>query len=409
MAIESITLLGSSSGRNAGDAALIGAIMDSIDETLGRKIRYEIPTINPRYIREEYANNTVPIGMMPYHASIKMLGLPTWRSINRTDLTLIFDAILFDRSLYNPLFNFLWSISKMLPAAKRKGKQIGYFNVGGGPVNTEAGKRILKDLSEHIDFITSRDPASERIFKEIGVENPRRLVTADAAVGLTPASAEEIAPIFQKIGLDPKQEIFAINVNRYIDTWADDGSRESIGIDKFTDVYAQSLDHIAEKLQVPILFVNTQHHDIEISEKIVAKMKQHTPTKFVNNKDYNHAKIKAVLGQCDLLFGMRLHANILASSAMCPIIGLAYQPKVDFYFESLGIPEYSLSFDHFTVDEVTAFLLKGWEDRHKLRGVLDDMIPKLQARAHSSAQFVKAIDEGGDLDEVLTRLQRDNP
>ena len=50
--------------------------MDSVDETLGRRIRYEIPTICPGYIRDQYDNDTVPIGMMPWHASVKMLGHP---------------------------------------------------------------------------------------------------------------------------------------------------------------------------------------------------------------------------------------------------------------------------------------------------------------------------------------------
>lgn len=51
---KTVTLLGSSSGRNAGDAALIAAIMDELDRTCGRRLRYDIPTGRPRYIRENY-------------------------------------------------------------------------------------------------------------------------------------------------------------------------------------------------------------------------------------------------------------------------------------------------------------------------------------------------------------------
>jgi polysaccharide pyruvyl transferase WcaK-like protein len=403
--IERITLLGSSSGRNAGDAALIAGIMDSVDETLGRRITYEIPTICPSYIRDQYDNDTVPIGMMPWHASVKMLGIPTLRSVLRTDLTLIFDAILFDRSLYNPLFNFMWTLDKMLPYAKKQGKQFGYFNVGTGPVNTPAGKKILQRLSEHADFITLRDIASEDILADVGVQNPRRIITADAAVRLKPASPERVNEIYRAIDLDPDQPILAINVNRYIDTWADDGSRESMGAETFSDTYARALDAVAGELQVPILFVNTQHHDIPIAEAIMAKMQPHTATRIVNNREYNHYEIKGVLGRADLLFGMRLHANILGSSAMAPIIGLNYQPKVKFYFDLLGLNDYTISFDDFSVEGLKAHLLKGWADREKIGEILQRRIPKLQDRAHSSSQFVKAIDEGGSLDDVLTNLQ----
>ena len=85
----------------------MAGIMDSVDSAVGRRLTYEIPTIKPRFIKETYPNITRPISLMPWHGTVKMLGLPTLRSILRTDFSLIFDAILFDRSLYNPLFNFL--------------------------------------------------------------------------------------------------------------------------------------------------------------------------------------------------------------------------------------------------------------------------------------------------------------
>ena len=67
--------------------------------------------------------------MLPWHGSVKMLGLPTLRSILRTDMSLVFDAILFDRSLYNPLFNYLWTVSRLLPLPKRRDNSTGFYNV----------------------------------------------------------------------------------------------------------------------------------------------------------------------------------------------------------------------------------------------------------------------------------------
>lgn len=403
--INSITLLGSSSGRNAGDAALIAGIMDAIDDTLGRPIKYEIPTINARYIRDEYRNNTVPVSMMPWSGSVKMLGIPTYRSIMRTDLTLMFDAILFDRSLYNPLFNFMSTLYLMLPHAKKKGKKMAFFNVGAGPVNSDHGKKMLKELSEIMDFITVRDGASYDILKDLNVQNPRILTAADAAVNLRPSGDDEAKAIIQSLGIDPNDEILAINVNRYIDTWADDSNREPMGVEKFCQVYAEALDKVYEKIQKPILFVNTQHHDIEIAENIMGKMK--TNGKFiVNNREHNHYKIKGILKQCSLLYGMRLHACILGSSALTPTIGLNYQPKVDFYFTSLGIKDYSISFDEFSPEGLEKHILRGWEDRDHLQQVLNTEIPKLQQKAHDAAYLVKAIDEGSSIDDAFTNLQQ---
>jgi len=99
--IHSVTLLGSSSGRNAGDAAIMSGVMDSVDAAVGSRLLYEIPTIKPEFVRNNYQNDVRPVSMLPWNFSVKMLGLPTYRSVMRTDLSLVFDAVLFDRSLYN--------------------------------------------------------------------------------------------------------------------------------------------------------------------------------------------------------------------------------------------------------------------------------------------------------------------
>jgi polysaccharide pyruvyl transferase WcaK-like protein len=208
MPLQSATLLGSSSGRNAGDAALISGIMEATDAACGTPLRYEIPTIRPAYIRNHYpGSHTVPISMMPWALSVKMLGVPTYRSLMRTDITLIFDAILFDRALYNPLFNFMSTLYLLLPAARRRGRRLGCYNVGTGPVNTAAGRRILRELSEIMDFITVRDQDSYDILRDIGVRNPRLFIGADAALNVRAADPRIADAILGRVGLAPEQEI----------------------------------------------------------------------------------------------------------------------------------------------------------------------------------------------------------
>ena len=218
--INDITLLGSSSGRNAGDAALISGIMESVDAACGKDLTYEIPTPRPSYIRDNYHNQRKAISMMPWHLSMKMLGVPTYRSIMHTDLTLLFDAILFDRSLYNPMFNFLSSLYLMLPKARREGKRMACFNVGAGPITTKTGRKMLREVGELMDFITVRDEDSYRILRDVGITNPRMMVTADAALNVQASDPGQAEDMLCKVGCDPEEEILGINVNTYIDTWA---------------------------------------------------------------------------------------------------------------------------------------------------------------------------------------------
>jgi polysaccharide pyruvyl transferase WcaK-like protein len=140
-----VAVIGNYSGRNAGDAAILGGLLRDITETYPeRDFAFEVPTINPGFIRRAYPEYPVrPVGLLPWHLSVKILGLPIVRCVLRADLVLVTDAILFDHKLYNPLFNYLHTLSWVLPMAARRGVPIVLYNVSLGPVYTEAGRDWL--------------------------------------------------------------------------------------------------------------------------------------------------------------------------------------------------------------------------------------------------------------------------
>jgi len=398
--LSSITLLGSSSGRNAGDAALIAAIMDGVDAACGRELLYEIPTIRPDYIRDFYPNRTRPVGMMPWHGALRMLGLPTIASLGRTDAAVVFDACLFDRSLYNPLFNFMSSLALLLPRVKKQGKPVIGYNVGVGPVFTPAGQKMLKGIADDMDFITVRDTDSLELLQEVGVENPRIRLTADAAVNAPAWTPGQVAPLYEKHGLELDEPKLAINVNRYLDTWAD-ADRESMGKEKFLDVFAAALEKVHAEIGVPVVFVSTQHHDVELSEELAGRLSKGVKTACLDNREIGHAGAKGVLRHVDLLCGMRLHSLILASSELTPVVGITYQPKVAYYFRELEQPGRTLSFDDFTPEALAEHILSGWRDRAALKASLETRMPVLKRRAAWSGDLVAAFGKGRDTFEAL--------
>ena len=119
--MKKITVLGNFSGRNAGDAAILGCLLQDV-ATLYKDVQFYIPTINTKFVAESYREFDVkPISLLPWNFSVKIFGLPVFRTALKSDLILVTDAILFDRKLYNPLFNYLWTLSILLPKAKAKG------------------------------------------------------------------------------------------------------------------------------------------------------------------------------------------------------------------------------------------------------------------------------------------------
>ena len=109
--MKTITVLGNNSGRNAGDNAILGNLLD--DFALKRSdILFKIPTLSTSFINKCFGHHPVkPIGMMPWNFALKNFGWPLFRAMTNTQMVLITDNILFDRKFNNPFVNNLKSIA----------------------------------------------------------------------------------------------------------------------------------------------------------------------------------------------------------------------------------------------------------------------------------------------------------
>lgn len=403
--IKSITLLGSSSGRNAGDAALLSSIMDSVDNACQTRLLYEIPSLNPEFIWRTYENRVRPVGILPWNLSAKLFGLTTYQSLMRSDLSLIFDATLFDRSLYNPFFNFLSSFDLLLPFAKKRGKKMGCYTVTVGPCRTPKGKEMLKRVLDQMDFITVRDQDSVDEMIDAKVDNPNYIITNDAALNTIPASPQRVEQVCKEIGLTFDKEIFAFNVNPYFDSWAG-LNRPTLGRERFVQIYADALNEALKDIDANLLFTSTQHLDESLTQEIMAKVKLPHKKAYLSNKVYNHHEIKGVMGRANLLFAMRLHCLILTSSALTPIMSLDYLPKVHTYMKSLGLADYSLNFENYDKANLVAHIQKGWENRKAIRNSLEQNIPRMQNEANRAAEIVAAIHRNESIEAIIAKYKK---
>lgn len=405
--LRALTLLGSASGRNAGDAALIAAIRAEINAACGRPLRYEVPTTRPAFVRAEYGVDVVPVSLLPWTGSLRMLGWTTWRSVSRTDLSLLFDAILFDRALWNPMFNFLSSLHIVLGAAHRRGRLFAAYNIGAGPVTTPTGRRMLRELAERMCFITVRDEDSRDLLREIGVRNHRLIVTADAALTAPACDNARANELWRRAGVDPNvtPPLLAINVNRYLDSWSGT-TKPRLTPARFLDAVTEALARTLRTIEARVVLVATQHADVPITYQLARRLAgtPAQPYAIVTNQEYSPTDLKGMLRRVALLFGMRLHAMILASAELTPICGLAYQPKVHHYYRRIGLPERSLDFEHFAVDTLADHLQTAWRDRAAIRTRLAAIVPELQHRSRVAARLVAALDRGEDLDEAIVRF-----
>ncbi len=342
-----ICVLGSNSGRNAGDAAILSSIIYNLSRIRpGTEFEVPVPRKSDLYSRyDRSVARAVP--MMPWNFSLRLLGIPTLLSILRSDIVLITDGIIFDVKLFNPLFNFLIFLVLLVPFAKLFRKKVVCLLVGVGPLETRCGRKFAGFVCNLCDDILVREQDSADLLKSVGVDGGKIMVYADAAFVDIAAPAERVRAILAENDLADCTNMVGLNVNSYLGRWLDD---KDGGIDevRLANELADGMDRIINNLKCKVVFVLTQVMDINFAEKVISRMKERAGVVVLSNERYSSEELMGVLGSMRLFIGMRLHSLILASAMDVPCIGLAYAPKVRHFMSLLGMDEFKLELSGLT-------------------------------------------------------------
>lgn len=399
MSVAKVTLLGSNSGRNAGDAAILASIMGTLSSHIDGDVEFEVPTTNPGFVSENYGSmfNVKPISIMPWTGSIRLLGIPTFRSVKRTDVTMITDGIIFDINLWNPLFNFLITLIFIAPWARLFGKKLVCYNVGIGPLNSFFGRLFAKFVGNSCDLIIVRDEDSLNLFRKIGVKKEIHLL-ADAVFQDWPADEAAINSLLKSKGLEKaasEGRILGFNITRYIDRWLSSSEKVS---DKgsFVEMLGRALASIKSERGIEPVVVTTQVMDADIGRELqtatASAFKSLTGESWepaiVTNEVYSNHEILGFSSRCSLYAGMRLHSLIIAAQSGTPIVGLIYAPKVKSFLNQLNTPERGLPLAELSEDLLKRELLDAWDNRSEIESTQQVVVRDLRERASEAGRLV---------------------
>ncbi|MCL5986655.1 MAG: polysaccharide pyruvyl transferase family protein [Actinobacteria bacterium] len=382
--MKKIVLLGSSSGRNAGDAALIEAIMSDIVSEAG-EVEFLIPTIKPDFIKRSYHGLPVrPVSMLPWHLSVKMIGLPTFLAIRKADAVLIFDAILFDKSLYNPLFNHVTALALYIPYAKGKNKLTGLYNVSIGPFNMKTGLKLLERIVRNCDFITVRDSDSGRLLESVGVDKEKIVQTSDAALNVGSADDVRVAEILSSERIKLDKPLIGVNINSYLGSWLK-GRQHQVNRKEFLSSLAGSLNEIKSTADANLVFFVTQVMDQSITEDLISGLANPDEVGLVSNVKYSCNEIAGVMARLHYFMGMRLHSIILACSVFTPVMGLIYHHKVRSFLSEIGFEGSKLELEEVVSGRLPSFFMNLWSDRNEAKKRLTTNVLGLKVDAKKAA------------------------
>lgn len=386
-----ITLLGNFSGRNAGDNAILGNLVRDVAAVLPQA-RFIVPTLNPAAVRRICRGHDVkPLGLMPWHGAMKILGLGTLRAMVQTDCVLVTDNILFDKSFFNPLFNYLSTIALFAPLAQRRRIPIVLYNASVGPITTPVGAKALQRVLRDSPLAILRDRASVELITKQVPSRPELILAADCALNTVPPPPEQIRALAAQLGIaEDGRPKLALNVNSYVDAWKTDGGSMARG--SFVTEIAAAFDELVREFNAQPVFFVTQTMDVGVTEAIRAAMTtgRNAPMAVVS-ASCNYPELTGLLSTMDMLVAMRTHALILATSVHTPAINLNTYPKSAAYMETVGQGRWSLNIEDFSRQALSTLAKSGWQARTAIRAELEKRVPVEKSKAAFSAQRIRDL------------------
>lgn len=322
---------------------------------------------------------------MPWTLSVRLVGLPTFLAIARSDIALICDGIIFGKKLWNPFFNWLIALVFVVPFARLVGCKTVCYSCGIGPFRDPVSKVLARWVLNLCDLVIMREDDSKSLAEEIGVTNPVE-VTGDAAF-INPVSSDQRASeVARDLGIDLSKPLLGINVTKYMDAWLAKDEKiadKSAFLRELAEGILSARDQLSEKFEC--LIFSTHPMDESAASELAALVKG----RVVSNRKYLSHDIQALMRRCGLFMGMRFHSVILASAVEVPIIGLIYAPKVRGYMRLLKCEDVAVELSTITKDSLSKTIVHAWNNRDSLRSRQKKIIDVLKDGALRAASRIR--------------------
>ena len=269
----------------------------------------------------------------------------------------------------------------LLWLAKRMGLPTMVFGQGLGPLRLSPNRFLLKQILKGTDAISVRDPDSYGMLQKMGLPAGQIHQCADPVLTLQPAHYSQVQQILSQEGVDLNRPVIGISIRPW-PTWFEKQLKA------FTSVLAQ----FAARINAQLLLIPFQpEHDTwmchEAAYSLRTRPNSYVPPVHVLEGQYGPIEMQGIIGQMDMIVGMRLHALIMAASQGVPAVGLVYDPKVRHFAESVNYRYIGSITSLSQADLFYQHLLDTWDHREALRRQLHQSLPPLQQRVYEAREI----------------------
>ncbi len=263
-------------------------------------------------------------------------------------------------------------------------KPVMYYAQGIGPVNTAIGRRLVCMTTRSVRSVTVRDGESLKDLRSMGVRRPIE-VTVDPVLGLRPSDINLAAGagILARHGIISDSPVVGVSV------------RPLPGRATWKTELVRACDELAMAGHKVVFIPMHTPDDLVLSQKLAAAMREHNHV--IIGEKLNVPDVISLMGNLDLLIGMRLHALVFAAVTGVPPLGIVYDPKVERFLGRLGVPHagHPLEIQGDALAHMAKSFLAG---KKELREKISRRVHELRGTAEQTAQIAHRILKGSDLD-----------
>ncbi len=263
--------------------------------------------------------------------------------------------------------------TSLIRFARLSRKPVMIYAQGVGPLKKTISQKLARAAMQSARLITLRDEESAALLRRLGV-NRKIEVTAD------PVWALECGVQNAECGISSLRPAQRAPAHSAFRTWAV-GLRSWPGEEEMesTRRFVGALRAVAAANQACLRFFPMQHPaDFAILQGAGVKDEE------IEGAPWRHPKeTLRLIGECDLMIAMRLHALILAGAAQVPCVAVNYDPKVASLAKIMGAP---------LIENAAPNELKNLPDAvAKARALSSEKLLDLQEKARRNAELALSL------------------
>lgn len=211
-------------------------------------------------------------------------------------------------------------------------KSIAAAGVSVGPFKSAEGEREIRKLISEMSYIAVRDRASFEIVKGMNVQTPL-IQSFDPALLMKDVMADAPPPALPSRAVGrPVIGISVCNVERYYGNGDLEREQQRVASVKAT---VKALAAEGMQLRFFVFNGNAASGDDAVTDEVIASLDGYPHVERLPY-DADPCRVYAELQRCDAIFGVRLHACILAYTAGVPFILVEYHRKCGDFLDEIG-------------------------------------------------------------------------